>query len=156
MTINSLKPKQPEPMNSLKQLLLLGSAGLASVALPSCVDPYAAHHPPHHGPPSHTVYRAGYEVRTLPHGYRTEVIGGTSYYVHGDTYYRPRSGRYVVVEAPRPRRYADRGYGRRDVVITSLPRGYRVVERGGTRYYQSGNVYYQRRGSGYMVVENPF
>jgi hypothetical protein len=134
--------------------LLLGSFALAvGILLPSCVDPYAQGPGPQH---SVTAYRAGYEVRTLPPGYRTEVIDGSNYYNYNGTYYRPHSGRYVVVEAPRRHdsygsRY-DRRDGHRDVVITQLPRGYRTVQRRGVRYYQVNNTYYQQRGSGYVVV----
>lgn len=142
--------------------LLLGSLALAvATVLPSCVDPYA------HGPgPQHSVttYHAGYEVRVLPSGYRTEYIDGSNYYVHNGTYYRSRSGRYVVVDAPRRHSNYRSGYdrrddrreyrrdGNRDVVITQLPRGYRTIERRGVRYYQANNTYYQQRGSGYVVV----
>lgn len=135
--------------------ILLGSLALTvATVLPSCVDPYAHGPAPHH---SVTTYHAGYEVRSLPPGFRTELIDGSNYYVHNGTYYRPRSGRYVVVEAPRPRRDAyrsdyDRRDDRRDVVITQLPRGYRTVDRRGVRYYQVDNTYYQQRGSGYVIV----
>ncbi len=137
--------------------LLFGSFAIALGALlPSCVDPYAQGSGPQH---SVTTYRTGYEVRSLPSGYRTEVIGGSNYYLHNGTYYRSRSGRYVVVDAPRrqnqDRRDGRRDYrrdGNRDVIITQLPRGYRTVERRGVRYYQVNNTYYQKRGSGYVVV----
>lgn len=144
--------------------LAIGSLALATL-LVSCVDPYAQG--PSNRSASVTTYRAGYEVRSLPSGYRTEVIDGDRYHVHNGTYYRPRSGRYVVVDAPRPRdrgRYGrsqqDRGYNRsqqgRDVVITRLPRGYRPVTYRGVRYYQVNDVYYQQRGSGYVVVGRPY
>jgi hypothetical protein len=128
--------------------LLIGSVSLAiGILLPGCVDPYA-----HHPQPSVTTYHAGYEVRTLPPGYRTEYIDGSNYYVHNGTYYRPRSGRYVVVEAPRTR-YT---HGHRDVVVTQLPRGYRVVDYRGVRYYRVNDTYYQPRGSGYIIVSRPY
>ena len=41
-------------------------------------------------------------------------------------------------------------------VVRELPSGYRVITRGGQQYYQAGNVYYQSRPGGYVVVENPF
>ncbi len=128
---------------------LLGSLGLAAATLlPSCVDPYYAHN---QAPPQQvTTYSAGYEVRSLPSGYQTEVIGGTQYYNHNGTYYRPRSGRYVVVEAPRnynrPSRHGD------VVVVRQLPRGYRVVNHRGVRYYQVNDTYYEKRNSGYVQV----
>jgi hypothetical protein len=142
---------------------ILGCIGLAiSSSLVSCVDPYA------YGPTTTstvTTYRTGYEVQTLPSGYRTEVIAGDPYYVYNGTYFRPRSGRYVVVEAPRGGRYYDTRYDRRspydrtvtrERVITHLPSGYRVVTHRGNRYYQVRDVYYQQRGSGYVIVQAPF
>lgn len=154
--------------------LLLGLLGVAAATLlSSCVDPYAQNQ----GYPQQqvtTTYRTGYEVRSLPSGYRTEVIGGTRYYNHNGTYYRPRSGRYVVVESPRSSRdgYSrsdgyrrSDGYSRSDrydprggqvTVIRELPRGYRTVTHRGTRYYQADNTYYQQQGSGYVAVRSPF
>jgi hypothetical protein len=139
----------PFMKTSLTKPALLGSLGIAiATMLPSCVDPYYANHS---GPPQHvTTYSAGYEVRSLPPGYRTEVIGGTQYYNSNGTYYRPRSGRYVVVEAPH-------GYSRTPQrqeagVLRELPRGYRVVNHRGVRYYQVHDTYYERRGSNYVQV----
>jgi hypothetical protein len=147
---------------STRKPLLLGLFGIAvATLLSSCVDPYAQNQG-YSQQQVTTTYRTGYEVRSLPSGYRTEVIGGTQYYNHNGTYYRPRSGRYVVVEAPRPSRDAysrsDR-YDRRDghvTVIRTLPRGYRTVTHRGTRYYQANNTYYQQQGSGYVIVRSPF
>lgn len=128
--------------------LVLGCLGLAITSmLPSCVDARAGYRGPQ------ASVSVGYEARTLPIGYRTEVIGGTSYYIHNGVYYRPRSGRYVVVEAPRPAYI--RG-SHRDVIITRLPSGYRTVTHRGVRYYQAGSVYYQQRGTGYVVVGRPY
>lgn len=42
----------------------------------------------------------GYVVRTLPVGYRTVVVRGTTYYSSGNVYYRAQPGGYVVVERP--------------------------------------------------------
>lgn len=153
-------------MKTTTKPIILGCLGLAlGTMLTSCVDPYYAQGPQHR--PS-MAYSTGYEVRTLPPGYRTEMIEGTRYYHYNGTYYRPRSGRYVVVEAPRhyssnnrydrydgPSRRYD-GPPHRDVVITHLPSGYRVVEHRGTRYYQVQDRYYQQRGSGYVIVGSPF
>ncbi|MES2439398.1 MAG: DUF6515 family protein [Verrucomicrobiota bacterium] len=157
--------------NAFTTPLFAGCLAIGSL-LTSCVDPYAG------GgyAPTQTVttYRTGYEVRSLPPGYRTEVIGGTRYYSQGGTYYQPRSGRYVVVEAPRnrgsyDRQYSDRQYngrdrdrdrgrpqGNRDVIVTKLPPGSRPVKYRGGEYYQVRDVYYQRRGAGYVVVSRPY
>jgi hypothetical protein len=127
---------------------ILGAFLLAAgVLFSSCVDPYYSQN---QRQPQHvTTYSAGYEVRSLPSGYRTEMIGGTKYYNHNGTDYRPRSGSYVVVDAPR---HYSHQPTHRDVVVRQLPRGYRTVNRGGVRYYQANDVYYQKRGSGYVVV----
>lgn len=149
-------------------LLKLIAVGFA-VSLSSCViDPY-------YSEPSHThvttVYRPGYEVRTLPSGYTTQTINGTRYYYHDNVYYSSRNGRYVVVDNPRhhgPRRYDDRRdyRDRRDrdyrrnsdqvTIIRTLPGGARSVNYRGQQYYRSGNTYYQSRGNGYVIVTNPY
>lgn len=121
--------------------MILGSFALAiATLLPGCVAPYPA--------VQASSVSIGYEVRSLPSGYRTEVVGGTRYYVHEGHYYRSRSGRYVVVEAPRGR-YAPS----RQVYIDRLPPGYRVVRRGGQQYYFANNRYYQKSGARYLAVE---
>lgn len=149
---------------SVTNPLLLGLIGLAiGTLLPGCVDPYYA------GPPQRvTTYHPGYEVRSLPPGYRTEVIGGTRYYSHGGHYYRPRSGGYVVVEGPRHDRgyydgrprddygYQGRPPGHRDVIITRLPPGYREINHRRGRYYHANDTYYQQRGAGYVIVTSPY
>jgi len=47
-----------------------------------------------------TTYSPGYVVRTLPSGYQTRVVSGTTYYTYHGTYFRPHTGGYVVVAAP--------------------------------------------------------
>ncbi len=137
---------------SLTKPALLGCLGVAAM-LSSCVDPnYSQNQSGPRNAGYSQGYSAGYEVRTLPSGYRTEVIGGSQYYNHNGTYYQPRSGRYVVVEAPRgynrpPRRQQE------VVIVRELPRGYRVVKHRGTQYYQVRDTYYERRGSGYVQVQ---
>ncbi len=139
-------------ITSIAKLLLLGGAGLAAATLLSnCVDPYGPAYGSHERV---NTYHAGYEIRSLPPGYRSETIGGTRYYSHNGTYYQPRSGRYVVVEAPRT--YPNRRDRYREEIITELPRGYREVDYRGTRYYRSNDVYYQQRGSGYITVTRPY
>ena len=144
----------PETMKTSTTILSLVAAGAGAV-LTGCVDPYYA------GPSSvsTTVYRPGYTVQTLPPGYRAEVISGTRYYYHDNVYYRPQGRGYVVVESPRRHHRSDYEYGgpRRDVtVIRELPGGYTVVNHRGQRYYRAGNVYYQSRGDGYVMVRSPF
>lgn len=165
-------------MNSILKTTTLAGAIALGALLTSCVDPYAGG--PGHSSSVTTTYRTGYEVRSLPSGYRTETIGGNRYYSSNGTYYQSRSGRYVVVEAPRNRydgrndnrgydrrdrdrdrdrrddRYDRRPQGGRDVVITKLPPGYRTVKYNGRDYYQSRDVYYQRSGPGYIIVKRPY
>jgi len=150
---------------SVTNPLVLGCLGIAiGTLLPGCVEPYVQGYGPSYGA---TVYRPGYEVRALPTGYRTEIIDGTRYYNYNGTYYRSRSGSYVVVEAPRshyestrPRNdsYArhDRPDVRHEVIITRLPQGYREIDTRNGRYYQYNDEYYQQRDSGYVIVSRPF
>lgn len=145
--------------STTKHLLTVSLALASAVAFTSCVDPY-------YSTPGHTsvttTYRTGYEVRELPSGYRTQTIDGTRYYVHDNTYFRPRRDRYVVVEAPRNARrgqYERHEYGpggRRDVYVDRLPSGYRVINRDGRRYYRAGDTYYESRGSRYVIVNRPY
>lgn len=183
---SGIPPARREPklttMKTSTILLSLAAAG-AGVLLTSCADPYYTGAT---ATTTVTTHRPGYVVHTLPPGYRTQVISGTQYYSHNNVYYRPQGREYVVVDAPhrqgrdrdrdhrndrgwdgRPDRGPDRdrydrdhdrgGRGNRDVtVIRELPRGYKVINRSGQRYYQAGNVYYQSRGDGYIVVRSPY
>jgi hypothetical protein len=111
-------------------------------------------------------------VTVLPSGYRTVAVAGTRYYHHGGVYYRREGRKYVVVESPY-RRFSEYDRGRdRDrrpdwnnphpghaggvTVARRLPGGYRTVTHRGVRYYRVGDVYYQSRGDGYIVVESPY
>lgn len=126
-----------------------------------------------------TSYRPGYRVNALPGGYRSEIISGNTYYYHDGHYYRPSSGGYIIVDAPRTSRYYD-DYGRRhqsrqtyrrsdrhsssnqdqtyerEVTLTRLPRGYREVTHRGTRYYQVDDRFYQRQNNTYVMVQRPY
>ena len=136
-----IKPSINTPMKPSSNPIILGSFALSlATLLPSCVASYPAG--------QSSSVSVGYEVRSLPSGYRTEVVGGTSYYVHDGHYYRSRSGRYVVVEAPRGRQRPPR-----QIYVDRLPPGYRVVRRGGQQYYYANNRYYQKSGSRYLAVE---
>ncbi|RPJ35134.1 MAG: hypothetical protein EHM17_03810 [Verrucomicrobiaceae bacterium] len=135
----------------------------------SCIVPYDSHGG---GSATVTTYRPGYTVTSLPGGYRSENISGSTYYYHDGYYYRPGSGGYVVVDAPRSSRYyddynrrqrtyqasPDRHDGRYDrgEVITRLPDGYRVVNYRGETYYQAGDRYYRRQGETYVITTRPY
>lgn len=157
----------------MKPTLLFTAAAAALLAASCTVETYT----PAESTVTVTDYQPGYVVRTLPAGYRTEVISGTRYYHHDNVYYQPQGSGYVVVKPPAPggrgwdgnQRGYDRDWDGRDedgdgrdrdfdgvTVVKTLPNGYAVVDHGGTRYYRAGNVYYQARSGGYVVVENPF
>ena len=92
----------PNPMKH-PITLLSPAAGLAiGMTLSSCIVPSDGY-----GGSSTTVttYQPGRRIHSLPGGYRTETISGTSYYYHDGAYYRRDSGGYVVVEAPRSSSY---------------------------------------------------
>lgn len=130
---------------------MLVTFGLVTAStLTSCVDPYYTSQSATPQQTTVTTYRPGYELPALPAGYQTEVIEGSRYYRHGDTYYRPQSGRYVVVEAPRQRT------AQRETVIRRLPPGYQVTTHQGVRYYEVDNSYYRQRGTEYISVERPY
>lgn len=132
-----------------KQTLWFTGIGLAIwFLLPGCVVPYDYDDDEIISHSVTTTYSPGYVTSTLPRGYRTEIIGGTPYYVSGSTYYRPYStpGSFVVVEPPRTSSF----------IIEELPPGYRTIRYGGSVYYQHRNSFYQRRGDGYVIVPSPF
>ena len=144
-----------------RKILLTTGLGLG-MSLSSCVAPYDGV-----TTTSVTTYRPGYTVRTLPGGYRTEVISGTNYYYYNGNYFRRRGSDYVVVDAPRRSRYYQeqsrhRGRTHNDRydgstrVVRELPRGYTTVTHRGEPYYRHNERYYRRQGSGYVVVASPF
>ena len=143
------------------------------MGLASCIVPYDSH-----GSGYTTTYRPGYSVTSLPGGYRSEVISGSTYYYHDGYYYRRGSRGYVVVDAPRSSRYYE-DYNRRqrsyqpsrdywgtsnrrdqrydrDEVITRLPDGYREVKHRGKTYYEAGDRYYCRQGDRYVITSRPY
>jgi len=145
------------------------------LGLSSCVVPYDS---PGGNSVSVSTYRPGYTINSLPGGYRSESIMGSTYYYHNGSYYRQGSGGYMIVEAPRNSRYYDdysrrhqiysqernyhqspnrydSGYGRAEV-ITRLPQGYRVLNHRGNTYYQAGDRYYLRQNNGYVITTSPY
>lgn len=87
---------------STTKTLLLGCCAVTLAALQSgCYyKTTEVHQPDPAVTASVTTYSPGYVVRTLPSGYQTRVVSGTTYYTAHGTYYRPHTGGYVVVEAP--------------------------------------------------------
>jgi hypothetical protein len=152
-------------MNSTTTSLLLAASLAIGSTLTSCVT----RNERRGATATITTYQPGYRTTSLPRGYRSEVISGSTYYYNNGHYYRPGTGGYVVVDAPRSSRYnSDYDNYRRTSttyrdsrsngvsVVTTLPRGYREINHRGSRYYQSGNQYYRRQGSSYIGVSSPY
>jgi hypothetical protein len=97
--LKPLKQKQAMKTSTIRTLQVGCCAVAITVFQSNCVyKPEVRNHEP--GVASVTTYNPGYVVRTLPSGYQTRVVSGTTYYTSNGTYYRPHSGGYVVVEAP--------------------------------------------------------
>ncbi len=97
-----------KPLGFIRPMFVMTGVALC-MGVVSCVVPYDSH-----GGSSVSVtrYSPGYRITSLPGGYRSENISGSTYYYHDGYYYRPGSGGYVVVDAPRTSRYYD-DYSRR-------------------------------------------
>jgi hypothetical protein len=163
-----------KPRGFARPLFVISGVALC-MGLASCEVPYDSIDG---GSVSVTRYSPGYRVASLPGGYRSETISGRTYYYNDGYYYQPRSGGYVVVDAPRSSRYYD-DYNRRQrtyqtnrdhrgstnrndtryeshQVITRLPDGYREVNHRGETYYQAGDRYYRRQGKTYVITTRPY
>jgi len=152
-------------MKNLNMTLLFSAALGASLSLSvlSCSSVAPA---PKVTTTTQTTYRKGTLVRTLPTGYRSEVISGRDYYYDDGAYYQRSGNGYVVVDAPRSSRYFDEytrsgnstyhnhvdGTSHR---VRELPAGYTTINRGGEPYYRHQNQYYQRQGDQYITVAEP-
>ena len=88
-------------------------------------------------------HNPGDEIRRLPTGIRRLYHRPFPLYYFGGTYYRPRSGGFVVVSAPI------------GVRVRTLPIGYATLTFGTTMYYHVNDVFYRRFGTEYVVVEAP-
>jgi len=104
----------------------------------------------------------GIYVSYLPHGSQRVVIGGTIYFVFGDshssnTWYYWDDGyrRYQVVGIPP--HYSEYRYFTPGSVVDRLPRGTREIHYGGVKYYRYRDTFFEpmtaRRGL-YRVVDN--
>jgi len=152
-------------MKTYTTALLLTAGIVISSTLTSCVTPADNSATT---TTTYSSYQPGYRTTSLPTGYQSEVISGSTYYYTDGQYYRSNSGGYVVVEAPRTSRYYTDYNSRRSTttvqnsrtgevrVISTLPSGYREINHRGTPYYQSGNQYYRSQGDGYITVSSPY
>jgi len=93
---------------------------------------------------NHYYPSRGYVYGSLPVGAVSIGFGGGSYFFHGGVWYRPYSGRYIVVEPPL------------GIYLPVLPPDYATVWVGGAPYYYADGVYYNvAPGRGYVVVAAP-
>ena len=148
--------------------VLMPTSLAVCLCLASCVSPNVGYVG---ASATYTTHSPGYRVNSLPRGYRSETISGSTYYYQNGNYYRRSTGGYIVIEAPRNSRYYAE-YGRirqggqsnfvhghhdqRGDVITRLPNGHRVRDYRGTRYYEVGDRYYILRNGSYTAVRRPF
>ena len=93
---------------------------------------------------NHYYPSRGYVYGTLPLGAISVGFGGGNYFFHGGVWYRPYSGRYIVVQPPL------------GIYINTLPPDYATVWVAGVPYYYADDVYYNvAPGRGYVVVAPP-
>jgi len=152
-------------MKTSTSSLLLTAGLVISSTLTSCVT--TSDDPATTTTTTYSSFQPGYQTTSLPTGYQSEVISGSTYYYTDGQFYRSNSGGYVVVEAPRTSRYYSDYNTRRSTtvqnsrtgevrVISTLPSGYREITHRGTPYYQSGSQYYRRQGEGFITVSSPY
>src|ERR1700743_3513281 len=93
---------------------------------------------------NHYYPSRGFVYGTLPIGAVSIGFGGGNYFFHGGVWYRPYSGRYIVVQPPL------------GIFINTLPPDYATIWVGGVPYYYADDVYYNvAPGRGYVVVAPP-
>lgn len=86
----------------------------------------------------------GHVVTVLPGGSIGIGFGPGSYFFHGGVWFRPWTGRFVVVVPPL------------GIVVPMLPPAYATLWIGGVPYYYANSVYYAPMpGQGYAVVAPP-
>jgi hypothetical protein len=160
MTKNTIQSNNHKPNQKLRSMLLIGVTVASSISLSSCVEPYGSTIGGISNNP-YTAYERGYQINTLPRGYQSETVSGSTYFYHDGNYYRRSSNGYVVTDAPRSSRYYNE-YARmrqtdnrnyRDNV--TLPRGYRTENISGSTYYYHNGKYYRRSTNGYMEIDAP-
>ena len=93
---------------------------------------------------NHYYPARGFVYGTLPLGAVSVGFGGGNYFFHGGVWYRPYSGRYIVVAPPI------------GIFLPVLPPTYATIWVGSTPYYYADGVYYNTYpGQGYVVVAPP-
>ena len=93
---------------------------------------------------NHYYPSRGFIYGTLPIGAVSVGFGGGNYFFHGGVWFRPYSGRYIVVQPPL------------GIYLSVLPVDYATIWVGGLPYYYADGVYYnQAPGQGYVVVAAP-
>jgi hypothetical protein len=85
----------------------------------------------------------GQYIRALPRDHRVIVHGGSRYYFHGGTWYRPSGGRFLITAPPI------------GLFVPVLPPFYSTIWLGRVPYYYANEVYYTHRADGYVVVAPP-
>ena len=93
---------------------------------------------------NHYYPSRGFVYGTLPVGAVSIGFGSGNYFFHGGVWYRPYSGRYIVVQPPL------------GIFLPVLPSDYATVWVAGVPYYYADDVYYNvAPGRGYVVVAPP-
>ena len=128
-------PVAGKPRGFIRPVFVITGVALC-MGLASCVVPYDSDGG---GSVSVTRYSPGYRVNSLPGGYRSENISGSTYYYHDGYYYRPGSGGYVVVDAPRTSRYYDDYSRRQQTYQTSRTYQQSPDRRDGREYRESSD-----------------
>ncbi len=99
----------------------------------------------------------GSVIATLPIGAVTVTIGGKVFYRHGNVFYRPQEGRYVVVERP-PTAVVVESQPAVPVAVSLAPASattYTSVWAGSQEYLFRGGVFYRQFPDGLRAVEAP-
>ena len=93
---------------------------------------------------NHYYPSRGFVYGTLPVGAVSVGFGGGNYFFHGGVWFRPYSGRYIVVQPPL------------GIFLPVLPSDYATLWVAGVPYYYADSVYYNvAPGRGYVVVAAP-
>lgn len=128
------------------RILLPILTALLALCVSSCVDPYYYD--------DSTTFSASASYTTLPHGYQTVYVSGIPYYYCGSRWYRRSGSHYIVCSRPYGY-YGHLGRSYHHYSISRLPYGCRTTYVGGHRYYNHGDKWYRKSGSGYVACSKP-